>query len=326
MKKMKYIIFTGLISILFSFSTFATSVDQSINETIAESIQEETTESQTSPFNDDLTKYNTVGDVTAKGYKLVKIVDGIRVFMVDEISENVGFFMTENGESFGPITIDEIDGEIQRIAKRKEQESVRHIERTVDQLPTAKNIKINARLVFDNVNVDETSIYQATFKVLGPLAYRGEESIQDEYVNYVMTRGEGFTYSGEISMKDPEFTVEVDLSDDRIHAYTVHVDDEEFASKTFKSDQNEYNITIHVNLKENAIVDANEAPTLSEKDKKIFSGEFAESELNEMNKQQENKTEIKQKKNYLPIIVISSVAIILIIGGVLYIKKLREDD
>ena len=141
-----------------------------------------------------------------------------------------------------------------------------------------------------------------------------------------MTRSDGFTYSGEISMKDPEFTVEVDLSDDRIHAYTVHVDDEEFASKTFKSDQNEYNITIHVNLKENAIVDANEAQTLSEKDKKIFSGKFAESEINEMNKQQENGIEVKQKKNYLPIIIISSVTIILIIGGVLYIKKLREDD
>ena len=69
-----------------------------------------------------------------------------------------------------------------------------------------------------------------------------------------------------------------------------------------------------------------EEAKLKEKDKKIFSGKFAESEINEMNKQQENGIEVKQKKNYLPIIIISSVTIILIIGGVLYIKKLREDD
>lgn len=338
MKKIKNLLLLSSFCVLMSFNSFATQNDQT-NTT--ESIVE-TTVSDTNnyilPTQDDLHSYNTIGEKTRCGYTLIKIVDGTRVYLVDPIEgENAGTYATEYLENFGPIYENEIDDYVKQFnAVRQSKMSqnpnnIQNVEENSDgepalpELNVAKKIKLNVNVVFDNVKMEDSKIYQVKINVTGPLRYRGEEEEETDYLEKTLLRENNMTYSGDIDMKDNEFTVTASLPDDRLQAYTIQAEGEDFASKTFKTEGDNYTVTFHINQKENAVLDANLTPTISKNDEKFFDGSYA----NDLRKENEKKEVVVKKNKMNPWVIVIGGTLFLVgigVGGFLYIKKLREDD
>lgn len=194
-----------------------------------------------------------------------------------------------------------------------------------------RDVSINVKVNFDNIDVEDTDIYTIYLYMNGEPNYVNEEEISADYGKILLNRNNNFENQETISVTDQNLILTAYIDDDYVNAYRITIDDEEYAYKSVSSDTQNYNITLHVSKPDHTITDTNLSETLSTIDKKYLNGEYAESraaEIEEEIKKTDTPDEPEEtnKNPYIFIILGSIILVGIIIGGIIVIRKIRSDD
>ena len=194
-----------------------------------------------------------------------------------------------------------------------------------------RDVSINVKVNFDNIDVEDTDIYTIYLYMNGEPNYVNEEEISADYGKILLNRNNNFKNQETISVTDQNLILTAYIDDDYVNAYRITIDDEEYAYKSVSSDTQNYNITLHVSKPDHTITDTNLSETLSTIDKKYLNGEYAESRAAEIEDEIKktdtpDEPEETNKNQYIFIILGSIILVGIIIGGVIVIRKIRSDD
>lgn len=198
-----------------------------------------------------------------------------------------------------------------------------------------KQVTFNFKTVFDNVDVDDSYIYQIRYQIYSernaPVDnFEGENLFY--YINDLRIKGEGFDETKTIKMKDDSFNTNILLPDDKYNAYTVYLEGYDSQNNTFKLSDNPsgvYNFTFHIVRKAGSVVDANLAPKVDNRTLNLYKN-TKPTEISYDNIKKAKRDYQKNRKNNKKglLIFLSIVAFLSISGYVGYriILKIRNDE
>lgn len=290
----------------------------------------ETTETNALDGNNPLWKlaeedgYTEVGTEYDFG-KLVYKDDKVHVFYDSENDEYISYEnLSMSNEELNAIGITTYpDG------RPLKQEIYTHIP-SVDTQGIEKretDINFNVKTVFDNFDINDSMIADAQISITGEKNYIGEEEFESDYGKLYMTDQNDFQINKTIHIKDNKIVVFANIPSDRLNAYSISINDTGKDIAEFDTNNANINLTLHIKQKENAVKDVNEIETKPVL-KEIEDGSYGQKKRVENGLDEATPSEItvsnNQDKNVLPFVLIGGI-IILLLGGVVYVIKLRKD-
>lgn len=268
---------------------------------------------------------DNVGDITEFGYELVWTDGTNKIFYDSEYDLYEDINGTISKEELQGLDID-ING--------TENSNINSSTDIIETLAQNQNISLNVTTVFDNLEIEDSTIYNILLSIDGEPTYDGDEEVTTHFDTLNLSRENNFTNNITFETNEKNFVLSARIPTDITNVYNVNIKYNNEEKYTYSSENNTYNIEIHVMKPEYTIDDTNLAPSLSSDWNYVASGQYAESRAEELGYnygkiKESTPSQIEDTKetiNVIPIIIIGSILIIIIIGGIVYIKKLKEDE
>lgn len=202
------------------------------------------------------------------------------------------------------------------------------IQKNVSKRP----VTINAKVEFDDLNIEDTNIYTIYLQINGEPVYVNEEELSANYGKVLLNRENDFANQIDFDVTDQNLILTAYIDDDYVNAYRITIDDEEYGYKEITSDIQDHSIILHVTKPENTTTDTNLSSTLSATDRDYLSGRYAESRRSEIAAEIEtaSASDAEQTSNHSNLFKGIIILVVVIGAGAgaiwYYIKKVRDAD